>query len=211
MVPPPPPLVDKSPRTHLTELHALPDISENVLRSCKVLCKYSSNLLAVVDDMWTTEGKCQDDDREKYETLINWRQSDLRVNSVGMLSLLLLTALFSGGMVKTMQWKSRWCWHALFKCENWVQLDFKFSGLSAQYNYRYGEDYGTNWADYMEYGGDYAEDYDIGGPGTEYGNDWADFASAQLGIDYGIADSRFDAAFRDYSSPPGRQTLIINA
>ena len=58
----------------------------------------------------------------------------------------------------------------------------------------------------MEYGGDYAEDYDIGGPGTEYGNDWADFASAQLGIDfedYGIADSGFDTTSRDYSSPPG--------
>ena len=95
-------------------------------------------------------------------------------------------------------------------------MDFKFSGLSAQYNYRYGEDYGTNWADYMEYGGDYAEDpkdYSIGGPGTDYENDWADFSKAQLGIDfeeYGIVDSGFDTASGDYSSPPGRQTLLEN-
>ena len=90
----------------------------------------------------------------------------------------------------------------------------KFSGLSAQYNYRSGGDYGKNGADYMEYGGGYAEDqkdYGIGGQGTDYGNDWEDFAKAQLGIDledYGIADTGSDTASRDYSSFPGRQTLI---
>ena len=38
----------------------------------------------------------------KCETLINWRQSDFEVNSVGMRSLHLIIPLFSGGMVKLM-------------------------------------------------------------------------------------------------------------
>ena len=71
------------------------EISENDSRSCKVLFKYSQKLISVVDDMWTTK-----------ETL--WEIRDLDTLAPiwqlsGMLSLLLIPALFSGGTVKTME------------------------------------------------------------------------------------------------------------
>ena len=64
---------------------------------------------------------------------------------------------------------------------NWNSSLQKISGLSAQYNYRSGGNYGTNRAAdiydlYSEYGGDYGEDqrdYGINRPGTDYGNNWA--------------------------------------
>ena len=100
----------------------------------------------------------------------------------------------------------------------------KFSGLGAQYDYYgYRGDYGTNRADYMknadhvkngdymEYRGDFAtsqKDYGIAGPGIDYGNDFPAGARSIDFEDYGNADSRPDVASRDYSSSPGRQTLI---
>ena len=43
-----------------------------------------------------------EDSSEKYETLINWLQSDFEADSVGMQSLLLIIPFFSGGRVKPM-------------------------------------------------------------------------------------------------------------